>query len=250
MRNRIILMTVSILLSFLCYPGDKQGRQKNEKGSSKRKIQVEKIHDRNTDCKISYEYYRDANGNKIKHGKFTRKWSLQKNDRNQWSGSENITATFVDDKLDGFVVINCEKYKWKRKSEFIKGKGRQITIVPVEAYVARNLRLEVKNDTLAGTFNFALGNYKYEAMGAVNEKGEMKGKYTLYQWKESDDILRDMRKGEQEWIVLEQFLCDPDYTYRDAIPEINEVKLGYPGTSKGEHLHIKIPRLRLSMNPL
>lgn len=250
MRTRLILLTVSVLFTNLCYPGNIQDKQKNERGSAKQKIQVEEFHDRNTGCKIRYEYYRDANGNKIKHGKFTRKWSLEKNDRNLWSGSENITATFVDDKINGTVVINCEKFKWKRKSEFIKGKGRQVTMVPVEAYVARNLKLEIKNDTLTGSFNFALGNYKYEAMGSVNEKGEMKGKYTLYQAKESDDLFRDLRKGEQEWAILEQYLCDPDYTYQDATPQIKEVQLGYPGTTRGEHLHIKIPRLRLSMNPL
>ena len=123
-------------------------------------------------------------------------------------------------------------------------------MVPVEAYVARNLRIEVKNDTLSGAFNFALGEYKYEAMGSVNEKGEMKGKYTVYQLEESDDLLRALKRDELHWVVFEQFLCDPDYTYRDAIPQITEVKLGYPGTSRGEHLHIKIPRLRLSMTPL
>lgn len=250
MRTRFILLTISILFATLCYPGNIPDKQKNQKGSSKQKIQTEEFYDRNTGCKIRYEYYKDADGNKIKHGKFTRKWSLERNDRNLWSGSENITATFVNDKINGTVVINCEKLKWKRKSEFIKGKGRQITMVPVEAYVANNLRLEVKNDTLAGSFNFVLGNYKYEAMGSVNEQGEMKGKYTLYQAKESDDLLRDLRKGEQEWTILEQYLCDPDYTYQDAAPAITEVKLGYPGTSRGEHLHIKIPRLRLSMNPL
>jgi hypothetical protein len=123
-------------------------------------------------------------------------------------------------------------------------------MVPVEAYVVRNLKLDVRNDTLAGTFNFVLGPYKYEAMGSVNEQGEMKGKYTLYQLKESDDLMRDLRKGEEQWSVMEQFLCDPDYTYKDAKPMVTEVSLGYPGTTRGEHLHIKIPRLRLSMNPL
>lgn len=250
MRARLILLTVSVLFAYLCYPGNIPDKSKKSKGSSKQKIQVEEFQDRSTGCKIRYEYYRDAKGNKIKHGKFTRRWSLEKNERSLWSGSENIEATFVDDKINGTVVINCEKFKWKRKSEFIKGKGRQVTMVPVEAYVTRNLRLEVKNDTLAGSFNFALGQYKYEAMGTVNEKGEMKGKYTLYRLKESDDLLRDIRRGEQEWEVQEQYLCDPDYTYQDATPAINEVRLGYPGTSRGEHLHIKIPRLRLSMNPL
>lgn len=250
MRARLILLTVSVLFAYLCYPGNIPDKPKKSKGSSKQKIQVEEFQDRSTGCKIRYEYYRDAKGNKIKHGKFTRRWSLEKNERSLWSGSENIEATFVDDKINGTVVINCEKFKWKRKSEFIKGKGRQVTMVPVEAYVTRNLRLEVKNDTLAGSFNFALGQYKYEAMGTVNEKGEMKGKYTLYRLKESDDLLRDIRRGEQEWEVQEQYLCDPDYTYQDATPAINEVRLGYPGTSRGEHLHIKIPRLRLSMNPL
>lgn len=250
MRKRLILLTLSVLFACLCYPGDRPDKQKNDKGSSQRKIQVEEFHDRNTGCKIQYEYYKDANGNKIKHGKFTRRWSLEKNDRNLWSGSENITATFVEDKLNGPVIINCEKFKWKRKSEFTKEKGRQISMVPVEAYVARNLKIEVKNDTLAGVFNFELGPYKYEAQGSVNEYGEMKGKYTLYRLKESDDLLRAMRKGEQEWNIHEQFLCDPDYTYKDAKPEITEINLGYPGTTRGEHLHIKIPRLRLSMNPL
>lgn len=249
MSARLILLSASVLFATLSYPVDIPDRQKkNQGGSSKQKIQVEEFHDRMTGCKIRYEYYKDAEGNKIKHGKFTRKWSIEKNDKNLWSGSENITATFVDNKINGIVVINSEKFKWKRKSEFIKEKGREITLVPVEAYVARDLRLEVKNDTLAGSFNFALGNYKYEAMGSVNEKGEMKGKYTLYKVKESDDLFRDLRKGEQEWDVLEEFLCDPDYTYRDAAPQITEVELGYPGTSKGEQLHIKIPRLRLSIN--
>ncbi len=250
MRTRLILLTVSVLFVHLCYSGNMPDKQKNKKEDSKRKILVEEFQDRNTGCKIRYEYYKDVNGNKIKHGKFSRKWSLEKTDRNVWSGSENIEATFVENKISGTVVINCEKYKWKRKSEFIKGKGRQVSMVPVEAYVARNLRIEVKNDTLAGSFNFALGPYKYEAMGTVNEKGEMKGKYTLYQLKESDDLLRDIRKGEQAWAVQEQYLCDPDYTYQDAKPAITEVNLGYPGTSRGELLHIKIPRLRLSMNPL
>lgn len=250
MNTRTVLLTASIFLAGLCYPDDVQEKQKNDKGSSQQKIQVEEFEDRITGCKIRYEYYRDAKGNKIKHGKFTRKWSLAKNDRNLWSGSENITAQFVDDKLNGIIEITCEKYKWKRKSEFIQGKGRIVTMVPVEAYIANNLRLEVKNDTLAGSFNFVLGNHKYEAMGTVNDKGEMKGKYTLYQLKESDDLLRDLRKGEQQWSVLEQYLCDPDYTYQDAVPTIKEVILGYPGTSRGEILHIKIPRLRLSMNQL
>lgn len=243
-------MLASILATAQCYPGDVSDKQRNAKNNPKQKIQVEEFHDRNTGCKIRYEYYRDASGNKIKHGKFTRRWSLEKNDRNMWSGSENITATFVDDKINGTVVINCEKFRWKRKSEFIRGKGRQITMVPVEAYVARNLRLDVKNDTLTGSFNFALGNFKYEAMGSVNEKGEMKGIYTLYQVDESDDLLRDLRRGEQEWTILEQYSCDPDYTYQDAVPRIKEIQLGYPGTSRGEQLRIKIPRLRLSINPL
>lgn len=250
MRTILLLLTVSVLSGSFCYPGNIPERQKKEKESLKQKIQVEEFQDRSTGCKIRYEYYRDADGKKIKHGKFTRKWSLEKNDRSLWSGSENITATFVNDKIDGTIVINCEKFKWKRKSELIKGKGRKITWTPVEAYIARNLKIEVKNDTLSGSFNFALGNYKYEAMGSVNEIGEMKGKYTLYELKESDDLLRDMKKGEQEWIILEQYLCDPDYTYKDATPTVTEVQLGYPGTSRGEHLHIKIPRLRLSMNPL
>ncbi|OJV81686.1 MAG: hypothetical protein BGO34_09770 [Bacteroidia bacterium 44-10] len=250
MRTKLILLIVSVLFSSLCYPGNIPDRQKKERGSPKQKIQVEEFQDRSTGCKIRYEYYRDADGKKIKHGKFTRKWSLEKTDRSIWSGSENITATFVNDKINGPVVINCEKFKWKRKSEFTKEKGRKITWTPVEAYIARNVKIEVKNDTLAGSFNFALGNYKYEAMGSVNEMGEMKGKYTLYQLKESDDLLRDLKKGEQDWTILEQYLCDPDYTYKDATPTITEVQLGYPGTSRGEHLHIKIPRLRLSMNPL
>lgn len=250
MTNRLILLTVSILFAGFCYPSDRLDMQKKEKGSSKQKTQVEEFTDRNTGCKISYEYYRDENGNKIKHGKYTRRWSIPKNDRNLWSGFENITATYVNDKLNGPVIINCEKYKWQRKSEFTKGKGRQVTMVPVEAYVARNLKLEVKNDTLAGTFNFELGPYKYEAMGTVNEHGEMKGKYTLYQLKESDDLLRALKRGEQEWGIREQFLCDPEYTYRDAKPEITEVSLGYPGTTRGDILKIKIPRLRLSINPL
>ncbi|HBX45975.1 hypothetical protein [Limibacterium fermenti] len=250
MKNRFILLIVGALFTTLCYSGGMPDKQKNKKESSKQKIQVEEFEDRNTGCKIRYEYYKDANGKKVKHGKFTRKWSMEKTERSLWSGSENVTATFAHDKINGPVVINCEKFKWKRKSEFIKGKGRKITFVPSEAYVAHNLRLEVKNDTLAGSFNFALGNYKYEALGSVNEMGEMKGKYTLYRLKESDDLLRDLKKGEQNWSIVEQYLCDPDYTYQDATPKITEVQLGYPGTSRGEHLHIKIPRLRLSMNSL
>ena len=225
--------------------GDK-GRDKDKNGS-KQKILVEEFKDRNTGCVITYEYYKNPEGKKILHGKYKRQWSLPKEDRSNWSGREVITATFVENRLNGVVTINCEKYKWQRKSEFIKGKGRKVTFVPVESFIANNLKLTVKNDTLSGTFNFELGNLKYEAMGKVNEAGEMQGKYTLYR-KNATEQTKNPRNIGQDWVIEEQYLCDPEYTYKDASPKVTEVVLGYSGTSRGEQIRIKIPRLRLSIS--
>jgi hypothetical protein len=223
-----------------------KNRDKDRSGSD-RKILVEEFKDRNTGCVITYEYYKDSDGKKILHGKYKRQWSLPSEHRSNWSGREHITATFVENRLNGVVTINSEKYKWQRKSEFIKGKGRKVSLIPVESYVVNNLKLTVKNDTLAGTFNFELGNLKYEAMGKVNEAGEMKGKYTLYR-KNTTVQTNNPRNISQDWVVEEQYLCDPDYTYKDAVPKVTEVILGYPGTSRGEQVRIKIPRLRLSIS--
>lgn len=237
----VCVLTISISVNA---DGGK-GRNKDKTGSG-RKILVEEFKDRNTGCVITYEYYKNPEGQKILHGKYKRQWSLPKGHRSNWSGREVITATFVENRLNGVVTINCEKYKWQRKSEFIKGKGRKVSLVPVESYVANNLKLAVKNDTLAGTFNFELGNFKYEAMGKINESGEMQGKYTLYKKNNTEQTDKPRSIG-QDWTVEEQYLCDPDYTYRDATPKVSAVNLGYTGTSRGEQIRIQIPRLRLSI---
>lgn len=184
------------------------------------------------------------------HGKYKRQWSIPKNERNIWSGSENITATFVDNRLNGTVVINSNKQKWKKKNEYIKGKGRKVSMVAVESIVARNLKIDVKNDTLCGNFNFQLGNLKYETTGKVNERGEMVGVYTVYKRVNEGGEVEMSKRAEDEWTILEQYLCDPDYTYKDATPKISEVDLGYNATSKAEQIRIKVPRLRLSITPL
>lgn len=245
-KNRILIPLMCALVATASLHADGGKGRGKDKPQSGRKILVEEFKDRNTDCVITYEYYKTPEGKKILHGKYKRQWSLPKGHRSNWSGREQITAIFVENRLNGVVTINCEKYKWQRKSEFIKGKGRKVSLVPVEAYLANNLKLTVKNDTLAGTFNFELGNLKYEAMGKVNEAGEMQGKYTLYR-KNNTEQTNNPRNIGHDWVVEEQYLCDPDYTYKDAVPRIKEVILGYPGTSRGEQIHIKIPRLRLSI---
>lgn len=245
-KNKVVLICCALAVSATLSADRGKGKNK-DKAESGRKILVEEFKDRNTGGSIIYEYYKSPEGKKILHGKYKRQWSLAKGHRSNWSGREHITATFVENKLDGVVIINCEKYKWQRKSEFIKGKGRKVSLVPVESYIANNLKLNVKNDTLAGTFNFELGNLKYEAMGKINESGEMQGKYTLYR-KNTTEQTNNPRNIGQDWVVEEQYQCDPNYTYKDAMPKITEVQLGYPGTSKREQIHIKIPRLRLSIN--
>lgn len=245
----IIRSTLLVLMLFLA--GGMCHASNDIQSESERKILVEKYEDRRTGCKITYEYYKDQDGRKIMHGKYKRQWSLPKTERATWSGSETVTATFVDNKLNGTVVVNCNKQKWKRKNEFIKGKGRQVKLVAVESVVARNLKIAVKNDTLAGNFNFQLGNLKYEAIGKVNEQGELVGKYTVYQRANIEDgIELSNKRVEEEWTILEQYLCDPNYTYKDATPKITEVDLGYNGTTRAEQIRIKIPRLRLSITPL
>ncbi|MBK5719727.1 hypothetical protein JGH11_02450 [Dysgonomonas sp. Marseille-P4677] len=243
-RFLLIICMLAVTVSMNANQGNAQSGNKSKSG---RKILVEEFKDRNTGCVITYEYYKNAEGKKILHGKYKRQWSLPKGERGNWSGRENITATFVENRLNGVVTINCEKYKWQRKSEFIKGKGRKVSLVAVESYIANNLQLTVKNDTLAGTFNFELGNLKYEAMGKINESGEMQGKYTLYKRNTTEQTSNPRNIG-QDWVIEEQYLCDPDYTYRDADPKVKEVILGYPGTSRGEQIRIKIPRLRLSIS--
>lgn len=246
-KNKIVLTicALAVVISLNADDGGK-GRDKDKSGSG-RKILVEEFKDRQTDCVITYEYYKTPEGKKVLHGKYKRQWSLPKGHRSNWSGREVITATFVENRLNGVVTINCEKYKWQRKSEFIKGKGRKVSLVPVEIYIANNLKLTVKNDTLADTFNFELGNFKYEAMGKINEAGEMQGKYTLYRRNVTEQSSNPRNIG-QDWVVEEQYVCDPEYTYKDAIPKVTEVKLGYPGTSRGEQIRMKIPRLRLSIS--
>jgi hypothetical protein len=244
-KNRIILTAICALVATTSLNADGGNRDKDKSGNG-RKILVEEFKDRNTGCVITYEYYKDSQGKKILHGKYKRQWSLPKGHRSNWSGREQITATFVENRLNGVVTINCEKYKWQRKSEFIKGKGRKVSLVPVESYLASNLKLDVKNDTLSGVFNFELGNLKYEAMGKVNEAGEMKGKYTLYR-KNNTEQTNNPRNIGKDWVIEEQYLCDPDYTYKDAVPKVTEVNLGYSGTTRGEQIRIKIPRLRLSI---
>lgn len=245
-KIRIVLTLVYALLATVSLNAQGGKNKGKDKSAPEQKILVEEFKDRNTGCVITYEYYKTAEGKKILHGKYKRQWSLPKEHRSNWSGREVITATFVENKLNGVVTINCEKYKWQRKSEFVKGKGRKVSLVPVEAYLANNLKINVKNDTLCDTFNFELGNYKYEAMGRVNEKGEMHGKYILYR-KNDTEQTKNPRGIGQNWIVQEEYLCDPDYTYKDAEPKVSEVILGYAGTSRGEQVRIKIPRLRLSM---
>lgn len=244
--NTILILIFSLLAISPSLVGKENYGEDKRKPKSDRKILEEKFEDRNTGCVITYQYYKAADGKKILHGKYKRQWSLPRGQRGNWSGREVITATFVENRLNGVVVINCEKFKWRRKSEYIKGKGREVRLVPTESYIAHNLKLEVKNDTLAGTFNFELGNYKYEAMGKVNDSGEMQGKYTLYKKNLTEDTDNPKNIG-HEWVVEEEYLCDPDYTYKDAIPKVTEVNLGYPGTSRSEQIRIKIPRLRLSI---
>lgn len=245
-KKRIVLTLIYILAVSASLNAGEGIEQDKDKRTSDRKILVEEFKDRMTGCVITYEYYKSPDGRKILHGKYKRQWSLPRGHRSNWSGHEVITATFVNNRLNGEVVINCEKFKWKRKSEFIKGKGRKVSLVAVESYVARNLKLTVKNDTLAGTFNFELGNLKYEAMGKVNEAGEMQGKYTLYR-KNVTEQTENPRNIGHDWVIEEEYLCDPDYTYKDAAPKVTEVNLGYPGTSRSEQIRIKIPRLRLSI---
>ena len=246
-KKRIVLALICALVATIpLNAGGDKDRHRDKTPGSDRKILVEKFEDRLTGCVITYEYYKTPEGKKILHGKYKRQWSLPKGHRSNWSGRELITATFVENRLNGVVTINCEKYKWQRKSEFIKGKGRKVSLVPVESYFANNLKLTVKNDTLADTFNFELGNLKYEAMGKVNELGEMQGKYILYR-RNSTEQTNNPRNIGQDWVVEEEYLCDPEYTYKDAIPKVAEVNLGYPGTSRGEQIRIKIPRLRLSI---
>ena len=243
-KNYRVLFPLVVCLLVLVGAGSGAGGGKLSGG---RKIQEEKFKDRNTGCEISYEYYVAADGRKVMHGKYVRRWFIPKEETSSWSGREEITAYFSENKLDGIVTINCDKYKWRRKSEFIKGKGRVITIVPAEVFQARNLKLKVKNDTLADVFNFVLGNYRYEAVGKIMDGGELYGTYTLYR-KNAPDQGGSIKDIDKDWAVEEQYVCDPGYTYKDAAPLLNEIVLGYPGTSKGEQIHIRIPRLRLSMN--
>ncbi|MDR2955389.1 MAG: hypothetical protein LBV43_09935 [Prevotella sp.] len=246
---KFILLIMLVLYASPGFSVPKDDDKNQQKPKSDRKILVEEFKDRNTGCEITYEYYKDSSGKKIMHGKYKRQWSLPKGHRSNWSGREMITATFVEGRLTGTVIINCEKYRWKKKNEFIKGKGRKVTLVAIESYQANNLKLTVKNDTLAGNFNFELGNLKYEAMGKVNEQGEMQGKYTLYR-KNTTTQTDNAKNIAEDWVVEEQYLCDPDYTYRDAVPKVSEVNLGYTATTRGEQIRIKIPRLRLSLNPM
>ncbi len=243
MKNRIILLMLCIASATPAFSSGK------DKIKERPKIFVEKLEDRNTGCVETYEYYKTADGRKVPHGKYRRAWSLPKGHRSNWSGREEITATFVDGRLNGTVVINCDKRKWKRKSEFIKGKGREIKLVPEEVYFVNNLRLAVKNDTLCEPFNIELGNLKYEATGRINAAGELQGKYTLYK-KNMEDAKVSAEATNQDWVVEEQYLCDPEYTYKDAVPKVTEIKLGYSAMTKSDMLRIKIPRLRLSITRL
>ncbi len=245
MKNRIVLLMLCMALAVPAWlSGKDKVKEKNEP-----KIFVEKFEDKNTGCVETYEYYKAADGRKVPHGKYRREWSLPKGDRSNWSGREQIIATFVDGRLNGTVIINCDKQKWKRKSVFTKGKGREIKLVPEETYTARNLRLAVRNDTLCEPFSFELGNLKYEATGKINAAGELQGKYTLYK-KVDVENGKDAEETAHDWIVEEQYLCDPEYTYKDAIPNTTEIKLGYSAMSKGNMVRIKIPRLRLSITRL
>lgn len=242
MNNKFILLLLCFVSVIPVISGDKdKGKEKDG-----RKIFVEEFRDRNTDCMETYEYYKTADGRKVPHGKYKRQWALPKGHRSNWSGQEMITATFVDGRLNGIVVINCDKRKWKRKSEFVKGKGREVKLVEDEIYRASNLKLVVRNDTLCELFNFELGNYKYEASGKINASGELQGKYTLYKKNQTEDTDKPKSIG-QDWVVEEQYLCDPEYTYKDAVPMVGEIKLGYSAMNRSDMLHIKIPRLRLSI---
>lgn len=244
-KKSIVICMLAVVAS--SYAGEDKGARAGNNAASDRKILVEEFKDRLTGCVITYEYYKSPEGKKIMHGKYKRQWSIPKTERGGWSGRETVTATFTDNKLNGVVTINCEKYKWRRKNEYIKGKGRKVSLVPAESYIANNLKIVVRNDTLAETFNFELGNWKYEAMGRVNESGEMQGRYILYR-KNTTEQTDNPRNIGEDWVVEEQYLCDPGYTYKDVVPKVTEVDLGYPGTSRGEHIRIKIPRLRLDMN--
>lgn len=249
-RNRIAFLLVCLVVGpASCLYAGGGDKQKKVRPESEKKIFTEEFKDRTTGCVITYEYYKTPEGKKMLHGRYKRQWSLSKEERSAWSGREVITARFEHGRLNGVVTINCEKYKWQRKSEYIKGKGRKISMVPVECYLANNLKLEVRNDTLAGTFNFELGNLKYEAIGKVNEAGEMQGKYTLYRRNNTGQSGNPRNTG-QDWAIEEQYLCDPGYTYKDAAPKVTEVNLGYPGTSRGEQVRIKLPRMRLSINSM
>lgn len=239
-----LLLLVLFLFTGICHSTNKMS------SNADRKILVDKYEDRRTGCKITYEYYKNSEGKKIMHGKYKRQWSVPKNERNIWSGSETVTATFIENRLNGAVVVNSNKQKWKKKNEYIKGKGRKVSMVAVESVVARNLKIDVKNDTLCGSFNFQLGNLKYETTGKVNEQGEMVGIYTVYKRVNEGGEVEMSKRAEDEWTIFEQYLCDPDYTYKDATPKITEIDLGYNGTSRGEQIRIKIPRLRLSITPL
>lgn len=248
--NRLVLLLLCCLLSAFGFSINQKDKDKDKnKQKSDKKILVEEFKDRNTGCVITYEYYKAPDGRKILHGKYKRQWSLPKGHRSNWSGREMITATFVENRLNGTVIINCDKQRWRKKNEFIKGKGRKVTLVAVESYVANDLRLAVKNDTLSDSFNFELGNLKYEAMGKINEAGELQGKYTLYRKNNTEQTNNPKNIG-QDWVIEERYLCDPDYTYKDAVPKITEVNLGYSATSRGELIRIKIPRLRLSINAM
>lgn len=242
-----LLVLVLLFTGTLCHSSNDE---KDIVDTSNRKILVDKYEDRKTGCKITYEYYKTEDGKKVMHGKYKRQWSVPKSDRNVWSGKETVTATFVNNKLNGTVVINCDKQKWKRKNEFVKGKGRQVRLIPVESYVARNLKLDVKNDTLIGNINFQLGNFKYEVQGKINDQNEVVGKYSVYKKVDDASVANLSRGNSGKWEVFEQYLCDPEYTYKDAMPKISEVDLGYNGTTRAEQIRIKIPRLRLSINPL
>ncbi|TFD96217.1 hypothetical protein E2605_11540 [Dysgonomonas capnocytophagoides] len=242
MKNKFILLLLCLASAIPVISKDKnKGKEKDG-----RTIFVEEFRDRRTDCMETYEYYKTPDGRKIPHGKYRRQWSLPKGHPSNWSGQEMITATFVDGRLNGLVVINCDKRKWKRKNEVVKGGGRDVKLVEDEVYRANNLKLVVKNDTLCDVFNFELGNYRYEATGKINDAGELQGKYTLYKKNKTEQT--DKPKGiGQDWIVEEQYLCDPEYTYKDAVPVLTEIKLGYSAMSRSDMLHIKIPRLRLSI---
>lgn len=248
MNNKFFALLFFPLICFASQVEAVQNHGKKDKTVEAKKIQVEKFKDRNTGCEISYEYYVSPSGEKVMNGKYRRKWSMPKNDVSTWSGYEDVKANFVEGRLTGIVEINCEKYKWKRKSEFVKGKGRVVSMMPIESYVAHDLRLSVKNDTLCEVGCFVLGNYKYELEGTIENGGELHGIYTLYEKNDQEPIGDRVKSVTKDWIQQERFVCDPTYTYKDAVPLFSEIHLGYPGTSKGEQIHIKMPRLRLRIN--